>query len=246
MRDHVGWRARIGLVYMASSIVMEPECYAMAPEGVSIHTARIHLPTVTEDGLRAMMEGGPLEDAATLLGYAPLDSALFGGTSASFLDGGTYDATVIARMKAKMGGDLPVTTSSTAAALALAKLGARKITFTGPYNAAVTGRGRRFFEQRGFEVLDAFGLGIEGDHAIGNVPLEEVYRFVKKVALPGSDAVFISCTNFRTVGALDALEADLGIPVVSSIQASFWHALRLAGVRDRMQGFGSLFDVAEV
>ncbi|MCF4166300.1 hypothetical protein L2U69_11650 [Zavarzinia compransoris] len=246
MRDYVGWRARIGLVYMASSIVMEPEFYAMAPEGVSIHTARIHLPAATEAGLREMMEGGPLEDASTLLGHCPLDSAVFGGTSASFLDGGTYDGTVIARMKARMGGGLPVTTSSTASAAALSALGAKKITFTGPYNADVTARGRRFFEDRGFEVLDAFGLGIESDHGIGDVPLEEVYRFVKKVAVAGSDAVFISCTNFRTVGALAALEEDLGIPVVSSIQASFWHGLRLAGVRDRVTGFGSLFDVTEV
>ena len=38
MDDIYGWRARIGLIYMASSWVMEPEFHAMAPPGVTIHT----------------------------------------------------------------------------------------------------------------------------------------------------------------------------------------------------------------
>ena len=33
MRDYYGWRARIGLIYPAACCVMEPELYAMAPEG---------------------------------------------------------------------------------------------------------------------------------------------------------------------------------------------------------------------
>lgn len=240
MRDHVGWRARLGLVYMASSIVMEPECYAMAPEGVSIHTARMHLPAVTPEGLRAMMDHGPLEEAARLLGYAPLDAAVFGGTSASFLEGLRYDQSVIQRMRALMG-PIPITTASTAGLAALKSFGAKRITFVGPYVEEVTARGRAFFEANGVEVLDAVGLGIAGDHAIGSVPLEEVYRFVKRSAVPGSDAVFISCTNFRTVGAIATLERDLGVPVVSAIQSSFWHVLRLAGVAGGKTEFGSLF-----
>jgi maleate isomerase len=58
---------------------------------------------------------------------------------------------------------------------------------------------------------------------------------------PDADAVFIRCTALSTVGAIEALEADLGKPVVSAIQATFWDALRLAGVADDCPGFGSLF-----
>jgi maleate isomerase len=242
MRDYCGWRARIGLVYMASSIVMEPECYAMAPEGVSIHTSRLHLPAVTASGLTEMMSEGPLEETTGLLARAPLDSAVFGGTSASFLGGRGYDDAVAQRMRAKLGG-VPVTTTSTAALQAFAMMGVRRITFTGPYVPEVTDRGRRFFAENGLEVLGAHGMGIDGDHAIGDVPLEAVYRFVKSHVEPGSDAVFISCTNLRTVGAIAALEKDLGLPVVSAIQVSFWGALRAAGVEEKVEGFGSLFDL---
>ena len=57
-----------------------------------------------------------------------------------------------------------------------------------------------------------------------------------------ADTVFISCTGLRTIGAIEALEADLGRPVVSAIQATFWDALCIAKVHDVQPGFGSLFD----
>ena len=115
------------------------------------------------------------------------------------------------------------------------------MSFLTPYIDEVTERGRRFFEQSGFSVANAVGMGIVEDHGIGNVPLERVYRFVRDNVAPDADGVFISCTNLRSVGAITALEADLGIPVVSAIQASFWDCLRIAGVRDQVNGFGRLF-----
>ena len=77
MRDYTGWRAKIGLIYMASSTVMEPEFNAMAPEGVSIHTTRIPLPKASAEGIKSMMAEGPLEQAASLLAEAPLDAVSY-------------------------------------------------------------------------------------------------------------------------------------------------------------------------
>lgn len=241
MRDYVGWRAKIGLIYMASSVVMEAEFHAMAPEGVSIHTTRIPLPKASAEGIKTMMTEGPLEQAASLLAEAPLDACVFGGTSASFLEGRGFNDVVANRMR-KVMGRIPVTTASTAALLAMQTLGVKRMTFVGPYIEEVTARGRAFFEANGIEVLSAHGLGITADHELGDVPLERVYAFAKESADAHAQAVFISCTNFRSVGAIEALEQDLGIPVVSAIQSSFWHALGLARVGAKVTGFGSLFD----
>jgi maleate isomerase len=43
-----------------------------------------------------------------------------------------------------------------------------------------------------------------------------------------------------TITILDALEQDLGKPAVSANSAMMWHALRLAGVRERVSGYGRL------
>ena len=241
MKDYCGWRARIGLVFPDSGTVMEPECYAMALEGVTIHTDRLHLAKMTVDGLESMMNANETERCVERLAEAPLQSIVFGGTSATFLKGIGYDDEIKRRMEAKSRG-IPVTTTSTAALKALRLLGVKRPSFVGPYIDEVTELGKRFFEQNGFEVVATGALGFTADKDVGAVSLERVYNFVRETTPATADGVFISCTNFRSVGAIAALESDLGIPVVSAIQASFWDALRLAGVRDSRSGFGRLFD----
>jgi maleate isomerase len=240
MKDYCGWRARIGLIYMASSTVMEPEFYAMAPEGVSVHTDRIVLPAPTIEGLEKMMEGPEVRRCASFLAQAPLDVIVFGGTSATFLNGIGWDRKVIEQMTEVTQG-IPTTTTSTASLNALRAVRARRISIVTPYLDVVTQRAVRFFGDNGFEVLASKGQNLGTDYAIGAVPLEEVYAFAKRHCHPDSDALFLSCTNWRTVGAINALERDLGIPVISAIQASFWECLRIAGVRQDREAFGRLF-----
>ncbi len=239
IREHYGWRARIGLIYMASSTVMEPEFYAMAPEGVSVHTSRIHLPEATVEGLTAMMEGEEVERCTRELARAPLHVIVFGGTSATFLKGIVWDKEVRSRMETVANG-IPATTTSSAVLKALRACGAERVSLVTPYIEEVTERGRNFLEQAGFVVVGAEGMHIKDDHAIGAVTTEQVYDFAREVVKPEADAVFISCTNLRTIGAIAPLEETLGVPVVSAIQASFWDCLRIAGIKDEVDGFGQL------
>ena len=44
------------------------------------------------------------------------------------------------------------------------------------------------------------------------------------------DAVFLSCTNLRTLDVIDEIEAELGLPVVSSNQALAWHMAQLTQI----------------
>jgi maleate isomerase len=237
--EHYGWRARIGLIYMASSTVMEPEFYAMAPEGVSVHTSRIHLPEATVEGLTTMMGGDEVERCTRELAQAPLHVIAFGGTSATFLKGIGWDREIRSRMEIVANG-IPTTTTSSAVLRALRACGAERVSLVTPYIDEVTERGQNFLEQAGFVVVGAEGMHLKDDHAIGAVTTEQVYDFAREVVKPEADAVFISCTNLRTIGAIAPLEETLGIPVVSAIQASFWDCLRTVGVEDEVNGFGQL------
>jgi maleate cis-trans isomerase len=66
-----------------------------------------------------------------------------------------------------------------------------------------------------------------------------MYDFARRSVSDKAEILFISCMGLRTVGVIRALEEDLGIPVVTSNQASFWQALRLAGVKAHIEGFGA-------
>lgn len=241
--DGFGTDARIGLVYMASSSVMEPEMYAMAAEGVSVHTSRLTLPSVTVDGIDAMMRSPELEQSVSLAAQAPLDALVFGGTSASFLHGNAWDRSIIERMEEWSSLPGSCTTTSTASLAALAALDVTTLGLVTPYVPEVVDRAARFFGDNGHRVVDSRGLGITSDWELAEVPLERIYELCLEVDSDEVSAIFISCTNLRSVGVISAVEAELGKPVVSAVQASFWHCLQLAGAGDRAKpGYGVLFD----
>jgi len=239
--DGNGSKARIGLIFMASSVVMESEMWAMAAEGVAIHTTRIKLPKVTVEGIEEMMNAPELEQAARLLGSAPIDTLCFGGTSASFLHGTAYDTALIKKLKAWAPGP-NVTTASTATLAALAEVKAGPVVLATPYVDGVHARAIRFLEENGHKVVSHRNLGIDTDQALAEVPIERVYDMVMEIDHPEATAVFISCTNFWSVGAIEALETALGKPVISAVQASFWHCLEVSGVNGAKPGYGRLFD----
>jgi len=85
-------------------------------------------------------------------------------------------------------------------------------------------------------------MGYSDNLELNDIPLQRVYDYARSVVEPDADTIFISCTGLRTIGAIEALEADLGRPVISAIQATFWDALRITGINEAKPGFGSLFE----
>lgn len=241
MYDGSGDLARIGLIYIASSVVMEEEMWAMSAKGVSTHTARIRLPKVTVEGIEEMMAAPELETAARHAGAAPIDVLCFGGTSASFLHGTAYDKALIKKIEGWVPG-VKVTTASTATLAALAQVKAGKVALASPYVSEIHTRAIRFLEENGHEVVKSAHLNITSDHALAEVSIEQLYDHVLSVDHPDASAIFVSCTNLRSVGAIAALEQKLGKPVISAIQSSFWHCLHLAGVKGAKPGYGRLFE----
>lgn len=236
-----GIDARIGLIFMASSIAMESEMQAMVAPGVAVHTARITLPKVTVAGIEEMMTAPELETAARHLASAPIDVLCFGGTSASFLHGTSYDLGLIEKLKAWAPGK-KITTASTATLAALRKMKAGKVALVTPYAAEVQERAIRFLGENGHEVVANDHLNITKDQELAEVPLEKVFDMVCAVDRPDASAIFISCTNFWSVPVIAALEAELKKPVISAVQASFWHCLELTGVKGARPGYGALLD----
>ena len=69
---------------------------------------------------------------------------------------------------------------------------------------------------------------------------DHLAAFARSVDTPDAEAVFISCGALRSLDIVEALERELGKPVICSNQAMMWHVLRLSGIADRIDGFGTL------
>jgi maleate isomerase/arylmalonate decarboxylase len=112
---------------------------------------------------------------------------------------------------------------------------------------ALNAHEQAFFEECGIEIVKVKGLGIGagGPHEyvkIAKVPKEQVYAHCRAANAREAHGMIVSCTDFPALEAIPRLEAELGKPVVSSNLATFWAALRAAGVRQPIAGFGRLLE----
>jgi maleate cis-trans isomerase len=132
----------------------------------------------------------------------------------------------------------PAVTAAGAVRAALRHLGVMRVALGTPYQASVSEQGKAYWQAAGFEVVGHGRLGDEG--SIYDETEERAYALALAADTPDADAVLLSGTGMPTVGVLERLEQDLGKPVVSSIQACLWRALRLAGRPEPIDGFGRL------
>lgn len=235
-----GWKARIGLIVPSTNAVNEPEFWRMAPEGVSILTARaMLLGPATQDSYEKMAQA--VDGAAQQLATAEVDIVAYGCTSGSFI---CPMQDLVQGMRERTG--VPALAAAGAVVAALRALGARKVALGTPYVDFVNQREIGFLREYGFEVTSMQGLDLghtqEERRAIGRVPPEALYRLGRAVDRPDADAVFLSCTNLASLGVIAQLEHDLGKPVVTSNQACFWACLRRLAINTSVSGYGRLLE----
>src|SRR5262249_15983413 len=103
----------------------------------------------------------------------------------------------------------------------------------------------RYFQNQGFYVVHAchFAPAMQVPHPnLGSaVNPAEQYEWVHKHAQSDMDGVFIAGNGWSTIGVIATLEEDLGRPVLTANQASFWYALQQAGVGAQVDDYGQVF-----
>ena len=121
---------------------------------------------------------------------------------------------------------------------ALRALGAKRISLASPYAPWLNERLRQYLTAAGFEVMAMQGLDTQNHSA---VTTERIEALITEVDRPDAQAIFVSCSNFPTLGIIESMERKLGKPIVASNQASMWKMLRLLGDRRALPGAGRLF-----
>lgn len=230
-------RARIGLLAPLDDQV-EYAFNKYAPEGVSFDSTRLPFSgNPTPEDLVKMTE--QLEEAARMYARKPHDVILFGCTSGSCIKGYGFDQECIQRIERASG--WPGLTTSTAVLEAFKALGLNKTVVMTPYPDDTNAAEKKFLEDNGIEVTTITGIGFNRVGEYAHASKEFLYRNAKKLKTEGAEVFFLSCMGLATMELVDILEEDLGMPVITSHQASLWSCLRHCRVNDKLPGLGKLF-----
>ncbi|MBI4192341.1 MAG: aspartate/glutamate racemase family protein [Betaproteobacteria bacterium] len=232
-----GWRGRIGLLVPSINTTMETEFWRIAPEGVSVHSARIaggrH---GTPEELRNMENAS--KHAAAEIAMVEPDVVVYGCTSGSFFEGPAWNKKICEQLTEIT--RAPTVTTAGAMTGCLMAGGHKNVDVVTPYVEVTNERLKQFVKAHGIDVvkLGTFDMLDMFDHA--KIQPEEIYAKVKEITTPDSEAVFVACTQLRALEVLDTLERDLGKPVYSAVQASAWQAYEVMGVDPKIMNCGSL------
>lgn len=209
----------------------------MVPRGISIHAARV----ARSGGPGARFVEPPHVDEAVdrLVELAPR-AILLGYTSSSYALGAEGDDRVRARLEQRAKG-IPVIFTCSAAERALRLLGVRRISVVHPswWSDQSNEEGRAYWRAAGFEVLQC--IRMPGSRSLAEVAAADVFDFVTAHTPSAAEAVLLGGNGLRAVGAIRALEARLGKPVLSANQVLLWEALRAIGQAERVTNYGSIF-----
>ncbi|WP_238709349.1 maleate cis-trans isomerase family protein [Natronorubrum halophilum] len=235
-------QGRLGLIVPSSNATAEPEFRRWLPEEITVHAARMELESVTVDALDAMSDDAAR--AAELLSHADVDAVAYACTTGSLIHGPGFDAELEEQLREAAG--VPAVATARSVSRALEALDAERIAVVTPYTADLDAKERDFLEAAGFEVVSIDGRGLEENTAIGALDADDAYRQVLEHVGSGVaddlDAVFVSCTNFRSLAAVEALEAKLEVPVITSNGATLWDVCGSSGLEIDLDGPGALFD----
>lgn len=126
---------------------------------------------------------------------------------------------------------VPVFTTGTTQVAAMRALGIRRFAGFSPFDGALAAAFARYFRDAGFDVL-AMGHPDTGARDLYALPLDELRKAIVDAcrAVPGQpEALYLLGSEWRALDVIEAVEADLGIPVLHPVVVRCWYILRRLG-----------------
>jgi maleate isomerase len=231
-------RARIGFTSIAYVTEVLPKVfYEIAPEGVLLTMLTVEQRGSTPDEMKRIHEE-TLSHVRTFA-KAGCDVVFLGGAPTNLSHGADHLNRLLKDLEQELG--VPVSSGATAHNNALLAVGAKRVGVVHPFSNEVHGRHDGQLAAAGLIPAGSIGADarFQDYHLIPKGKAYELGLALKK-RNPELDTIFYACPHWHVVDAIEPLERELGVNVVTSITATVWEGIRLAGIKDRVEGYGRL------
>jgi maleate isomerase len=124
---------------------------------------------------------------------------------------------------------------------ALKALKARTIVGATYFPARLNSVFAQYLREAGIAVRGMDGVKVPFDK-VQELPAEKIAAHIKRSFRrhKGADAIYMLGSGWRTLGIIDALERELGVPVVHPVTARAWEIQKRLRVRQPVAGYGRL------
>jgi maleate isomerase len=234
-----GHRARIGYTVAAVTTEVYPiDWYRIVADGVSLMMITLPLGDRSKEDVEKCYAIS-LESAHTMA-RAGADLVLLGGLPINISKGDDTVEGMMSKLEAEIG--VKMSCSALAQVNAFAALGSKKVATVHPFMEDQNPRHER-------TIADFFGLEPVGVHAggfslvtLGTLAPDRALEWGRAAmkAYPDADTLYFGCPHWTVIDAIQPLEDEFGISVMTSLQAIAWESMRQTGVDDRIKGFGRL------
>jgi maleate isomerase len=245
MTDSLAPRGKFGVLAPSTNTSVQPEFEAMRPWGITHHHSRLVIPDskVSDDrSFMRMMDAirAALFPALEAVMTCHPDLVVLGMSAETFWDGLEGSKQLqrrldkVARCGVVMGSD------ACRAALRSYGRGIRRLGVITPYMPVGDRQVRRFFTESGFEVVNLLGLRCRSPVLIAHESKKTLRDAITQVNRGKVDAIVQVGTNLAMAQVAALAEFWLDKPVIAINTATYWYALRQYGIKERLQGWGSL------
>lgn len=244
-RDSLGYRMKFGVIAPSTNTSVQPEYDSLRPHGVTNHFSRCIIPDtkVTDDRTFMVMLNNiraSVPAAIEAVKTCSPDHVIMGMSAETFWDGRDGQKKLQKRMEKIAGVGMTLGSDACRAALKAYGKRTRRLGIVTPYMPVGDKQVHRFFTDCGFEVVNLLGLKCAGPMLIAHVTKRRLRDAVLEVNRGKVDAIVQVGTNLAMAEVAAMAEFWLDKPVIAINTATYWHALRENGIKDRLYGWGSL------
>ena len=231
---------RIGLIALGSDFRIEKDFNnVIYGKDIDLYVNRIHCYNPLTNETLVKMADDITNVTKDILPDQKIDCVAYGCTSGTVAAG--YDT-----IKSKINLVKPeakVTTPITSAVKALKVLGINKISIFTPYTKTINESVVDYFKKENIIINSLTYFDIDSDLDIGKVDEDYLFDVLSKIDLRDSDALFVSCTALPTLSIIARLEKKLNKIILSSNQTLIWDTLKQINYKEKIEGFGKIFEV---
>ena len=231
---------RVGLITLASDFRIEKDFNnVIYGKDIDLYCNRIKCYNpLTNETLKKMADDIP-NVTKEILPDQKLDCVAYGCTSGTIAAGyqSIFEKVNLVKPNTK------VTTPITSAINALKALGINNLSIFTPYTDEINQSVINYFKiEGGIEILELSYFDIASDLDIGKVDEDYLFDVLTKIDLSNSDALFVSCTALPVLSIIKDLEKKIGKIVLSSNQTLIWDTLKQINFKNKVAGYGELFN----